>query len=350
MIYAPIVIPTINRYKHLERCINSLRSNKLSTFTELYISLDYPPSEKYMKGYLEIKKYLKKGIEGFKKVHIFYHDTNLGAYGNMKYIMFKAYEKHGCLIFTEDDNEFSKNFLSFINQNLDKYWDVKGVYAICGYSFQIEWDMRNGEGGIDNLFSAFGFAVWKHKDLEMRNKFTREILIKKIKKTSNIIKLYKYSKTNFCDSIIGALGYNPLMLDGDELAYIDSTIGIYAILENKIFIMPEVSKVRNHGFDGSGLHCIEKEENNSNQKSRFKTINDVNFSRQYLDEEIEYIMPKNTAVIPKPENRKKLNHYISISKKQLCKVLAIYILFRFTGNVDNYYRFINKIKKLLRLA
>ena len=55
--YAPVIIPTLNRHEHLIRCINSLKRNPLAKETELYISLDYPPAEKYVDGYLKIKKY-----------------------------------------------------------------------------------------------------------------------------------------------------------------------------------------------------------------------------------------------------------------------------------------------------
>lgn len=40
---APILIPTLNRYEHLKRCVESLAKNKLAKESELVIGLDYPP-------------------------------------------------------------------------------------------------------------------------------------------------------------------------------------------------------------------------------------------------------------------------------------------------------------------
>ena len=48
--YAPILIPTLNRYEHFKRCVESLAKCTHAEKTELVIGLDYPPSERYQKG------------------------------------------------------------------------------------------------------------------------------------------------------------------------------------------------------------------------------------------------------------------------------------------------------------
>ena len=48
----PILIPTLDRYEHFKKCIESLAKNTHANKTELVIGLDYPPSEKYMDGSL----------------------------------------------------------------------------------------------------------------------------------------------------------------------------------------------------------------------------------------------------------------------------------------------------------
>lgn len=71
MVYAPVIIPTCNRIEHLKKCINSLASNEFAKFTEIYISVDFPPSEKYEKGYNEVINYLKGGIGGLLRKSLF---------------------------------------------------------------------------------------------------------------------------------------------------------------------------------------------------------------------------------------------------------------------------------------
>ena len=110
MVYAPVIIPTCNRIEHLKKCINSLASNEFAKFTEIYISVDFPPSEKYEKGYNEVINYLKGGIGGFKEVFVYIQEKNLGPSENANFLanQIKSYDRW---IFTEDDNEFSSNFL-----------------------------------------------------------------------------------------------------------------------------------------------------------------------------------------------------------------------------------------------
>lgn len=41
--YAPVVIPTLNRYDHFKACLESLEKCK----TDVYVVLDFSPSEEY---------------------------------------------------------------------------------------------------------------------------------------------------------------------------------------------------------------------------------------------------------------------------------------------------------------
>ena len=58
MIYAPVVIPTLNRYEHLRQCLESLSNCTLAEETEVYVALDYPPLEKYVEGWQKTREYL----------------------------------------------------------------------------------------------------------------------------------------------------------------------------------------------------------------------------------------------------------------------------------------------------
>ena len=59
--YAPVVIPTLNRYKHFKACLESLEKCKYADKTNVYVSLDFPPSDKYKEGWLKISEYLSEG-------------------------------------------------------------------------------------------------------------------------------------------------------------------------------------------------------------------------------------------------------------------------------------------------
>ena len=53
MKYAPVIIPTMNRYNHFYACLESLERCTGSEHTDVYVALDYPPSEKYVDGWKE---------------------------------------------------------------------------------------------------------------------------------------------------------------------------------------------------------------------------------------------------------------------------------------------------------
>ena len=130
MIYAPIIIPTLNRYECLKKCVESLQKNTWADETELYISVDYPPAEKYEYGYRKIKEYLDKEITGFKKVNVFFQGKNLGPIENVNWLYEKAFSKYDRVIFMEDDNEVAPSFIQFCDKGLELFDRYEDIIAI----------------------------------------------------------------------------------------------------------------------------------------------------------------------------------------------------------------------------
>lgn len=241
--FAPIVIPTLNRYEHLKRCIDSLKRCSGSEKTVLVIGLDYPPSEHYQEGFEKIKEYLHT-IQGFKEKIILEAESNLGVVANCNrlydYVQKQGYDKY---IFTEDDNEFAPNFLEYINWGLSTYKNDQSVYAICGCKDIDTDDIRNNVYKLNTIFNAWGFGSWLDRK-EKKNKLqNREVLGDIIKKasildafTNKVIRLssltYQYAMHTFYgDMIVSLLPEN-----------------------EKWCIFPKVNKVRNWGWDGTGTH------------------------------------------------------------------------------------------------
>ena len=50
MIYSPVIITTLNRHEHFRQCLESLERCTDADKTNVYVALDYPPSERYMDG------------------------------------------------------------------------------------------------------------------------------------------------------------------------------------------------------------------------------------------------------------------------------------------------------------
>lgn len=238
--FAPVIIPTLNRYNHLRRCVESLARCTHAEETELIIGLDYPPSEKYEEGWRMICEYLPS-ITGFKKVTILKRDHNLGAVENMN-SLFEYVETYSeRYIFTEDDNEFSTNFLVYMNKGLEKYMNKPQVYSISGYNFPIDMQGYDKNIWASYRFSAWGCGFWKSKRLKIsKNELLRFVF--------NPVHFFKI--LYFLPLKVFTL---PVMLSRHDV-YGDSCYEIYCCVNRWVSIFPTVSKVRNWGRDGSGLH------------------------------------------------------------------------------------------------
>lgn len=238
--FAPVIIPTLNRYEHLRRCIESLAKCTHAKETELIIGLDYPPSEKYEKGWKMIREYLPT-VTGFKKVTILNREHNLGAVVNMDALIEFACQTNDCYIFSEDDNEFSPNFLDFINKGLEKYKDDTHVFSISGYNYPISMEGYDKNVYGTYHFSAWGCGFWRDKRIILTNKE----FIKFIFTPSHFFKFLKKSPSHLISLLYMFL---------KQEIHADASFEIYCCINNWISIFPTVSKVRNWGHDGSGLH------------------------------------------------------------------------------------------------
>lgn len=258
MIYAPIIIHTLNRYEHLKRCIESLQKNEWAQYTELYISVDYPPKEIYWEGYKRVKQYLNKGIQGFKEVYLFYQKSNLGPYRNFLFLKDVVFEKYDRFIVSEDDNEFSPCFIEFMDKGLERFERDPDIELICGHCADKKWNTNGGNIlKLSSLQFYYGAGFWYKKWIKM----TKQINIKFFDSIGRnpyyIWKLYHNSRNMLwwyvhrylCDP------HNVMFDEFGQLTPIDINMNIYCIIKNKYMIVPVKSMVRNHGKDGSGVNA-----------------------------------------------------------------------------------------------
>lgn len=314
------MIPTLNRCEHLKKCIQSLNNNSLAAQTELYISLDFPPAEKYKEGYDRVKEYLQSGITGFKEVHIFYQKTNLGPSENSSFLQKEIFKRYDKYIYTEDDNIFSPNYLEYMNQCLEKYKDDDTIFAIGGYSYPIHWTDDSNVLIKQSLnFPAWGYGIWKKK-YEDEKLFSRTDVFNYLKNFQNAKDLYRYHRNLFNHAVYIASGKHYLaILSNGELRHIDAVKGIYMFINKKYMILPALSKVRNIGHDGSGQNCQAAKRND-------KTSDWYNFAEQEMDLSSKFILDEAKILDAGQSHVKQLNHYFKVSHKAMIKVWIIWFL------------------------
>lgn len=250
MNYAPILIPTLNRYNHLKRCVESLAKCTHADKTDLFIALDYPLKEEHWEGYRKIKEYVSS-IEGFNTVTIIQRDHNYGPVENFSNAQNEIYEKYDRIICSEDDNEFAPNFLDYINKGLEIYYNDDDVQYICGYNYKVKIPQKYKYNTyFSNAFSAWGYGSWRHK----QDRFIYDVdeIISFLK---NPINAYRSAIVPF-HVLLGLLAIVKTgNITGDRNAVFNN------LKNNTLCLFPRLSLVRNMGHDGSGEHCYAEDYN-----------------------------------------------------------------------------------------
>jgi hypothetical protein len=245
-IYYPVVIPTLCRFTHFKRCIESLVQCTYADKTEVIIGLDYPLKEEHKQGYKQICEYLPT-ISGFKKVTIIRRTENWGALRNWQSLREYTFQHNDALIYSEDDNEFSPCFLDFMNKALVKYKDDNHIMSISGYNPVLYYGVQNSNVYCTPVSYAWGMGIWKDKENEFKSS------LEYISKGNCILKSYFYSYKLFKAV---PTSFNLLISMAKKgMEWEDVIRTSFNVLYGRVQLRPSISIVRNWGHDGSGEHC-----------------------------------------------------------------------------------------------
>lgn len=324
MIYAPVIIPTLNRYEHFKRCLDSLECCIWAENTEVYVALDFPPSDKFRPGWEKINSFLetKQFSHRFKKLIIIKREYNYGIChkkSNSVIAINELSTKYDRYIFSEDDNVFSPNFLVFINKGLELYKDDHRIYGVCGYNYRMTFpDMYKNNFYFSKHGSPWGFGTWFSREKEMRRYFDLDTLKGILRDKSSVNKLKKERPTTI---------YSIIHMIKENRIYEDSVKGCYVTLEDKYWLMPRISKVMNLGTDGTGAHST----------SNNKKLIDF-FREQEIDSNTDFEFSDDIFTC-EPINLERKKMPYSLIKKTYKSVVDRFDLFLF-----KYFNFVPKSK------
>lgn len=302
MKYAPVKIPTLCRSRHFIRLIESLKRNAWAKYTDIYVGIDYPPSDKYRKGWQEICNYVDNGdFSVFASFNVRKREANYGARKNSIDLSNWIYEKHDRQIYMEDDLEVSPNFLEFMDKCLDAFENDPEIVTVSGYSYPIDWLISEGATCMKQDFnaSAWGRGSWKSKtDVYADYIKSGQMLgdVKKVVRTKSYKKMIDASLREYIPAAMSPKFYQSKMLKSAT----DIGLRAYLAVRGKYCISPVISKVRNHGFDGSGLYCQDIVQING------QTAGSYNYPLQPIDESVNFEIQLNDERYLE-ENRQKLN-------------------------------------------
>lgn len=270
---APIIIPTLNRINHLRRCVNSLLGNAEAQYTELFISVDYPPNEKYWNGYNEVKDYVKT-ISGFKKVNIYYQEYNLGPGLNGEFLINQVRNlQQEAFIYTEDDNEFSVNYLSYVNWALNEFKENPDIFAVCSKpDFSVR---RVADFFKAKAFSPYGTGFWIEKLDECYLFLNEDNISQMLESREQMKKITSCSRHILSYLACDLLREVPAMRGrNDQITHVDIWMNVYCFIKDKYNIYPIIPKSINWGRDGSGVHSPSRLKSNDNNSELLDNLDE----------------------------------------------------------------------------
>lgn len=237
---APIALFVYNRLKEVQLTVESLRQNKLSIESELFIFCDAADSAVGVEKVNRVRSYLKS-IEGFKAVNIVERDRHLGLAQSIISGVTEIVGRYGKIIVLEDDLVTSPYFLQFMNDGLRFYENEDRIAGIYGYTYPFEVILPETFllRGADSL----GWATWKRGwDLFEKDgvKLLKELKEKRLEREFNFNNGYNYTK----------------MLEDQVAGRNDSwAVRWYAsvFLTNKLTLYSGKSLVRHIGYGGTNF-------------------------------------------------------------------------------------------------
>ncbi len=246
-VLAPVVVFAYNRPDHLQRTLAALAACRLAGRTSVHVFADGARKPAAAEAVAAVRDVLSREAAAmrFAAFHVQASEVNLGLANSIIRGVGQVLAGTGRVIVLEDDLLISEDFLEFMNDCLEFYEDDASIGAISGFSPLGELPASC----VDDVYMTFrncshGWGTWSRvwssvdwtasgaaglaSDLGLRRAFNRE----------------------------GNDRYDRLRR---QLAgRIDSwsiRFGLSLFLSRLATVYPSVNRVRNIGFDGSGVHC-----------------------------------------------------------------------------------------------
>ena len=241
--YAPVALFVYNRLDHTKETVTALQSNRLASFSELYVFSDGPRNDEDIASVEKVRCYVKS-ISGFSNVNVIESAENKGLAASIVSGVSFLVNTYGKVIVLEDDIVTSPGFLQYMNDALTLYENEPKVMHVAGYMYPIKKN-RLPSTFFYPATSCWGWATWK-RAWEHYNP-DAAFLYESIKKKG----------------LLDVLNVNLIHdFEGQLRANVEGTLNTWFIKWNASVILcggyslyPKYSLVQNIGFDGSGEHC-----------------------------------------------------------------------------------------------
>lgn len=160
---APIALFVYNRLKHTQRAVNSLLGNRLASDSDLFVFSDGAKDEAGFAAIQQIRQYIRM-IRGFKSVTIIEREWNWGLANSVIGGITELCNEFGRVIAVEDDLLTTADFLTFINQALERYESEPRIFSVSGFNFGFEGPEHYPyDAFCFYRSSSLGWGTWKDR-------------------------------------------------------------------------------------------------------------------------------------------------------------------------------------------
>jgi hypothetical protein len=252
---APIILFVYNRPDHTQRTVESLAKNNLAKESVLYIFSDAAKNDREKEKVSKVRKYIASlnELKYFSSISIKEADKNRGLATSIISGVTKVMQIHGSAIILEDDLLSAPDFLDFMNKSLDFYEKDSLIGSISGYSpLQFLPTTYKKSVWAAARTSSHGWATWKDRWMQVD---WDVVDFDKFKKNRKSIKHFNECGSDRYDRL-----YRQMSKDIDSWSI---RFGYWQFKANLYTIFPKNSRIKNIGWDGSGVHSSRSVTNNN---------------------------------------------------------------------------------------
>jgi hypothetical protein len=241
---APVALFAYNRPRHTRQTVEALRANAGAGETDLRIYCDGPKDDQQASAVREVRDYVRR-IAGFKSIDLVERDQNIGLARSIITGVTDVLEHNHAVIVVEDDLVTAPDFLAFMNAALTTYRARSDIFSVAGYNYplSIPADYRE-DAYLCYRSTSWGWGTWPDRwrkvdwavsdfdeflhDKSARARFARG--------GRDLLPMLKMQMAGGLDS--WAIRFNYTHFKHDALC-----------------LHPVRSRLRNIGWDGTGVHC-----------------------------------------------------------------------------------------------
>lgn len=160
---APVALFVYNRPEHTQKSVSALQENELASQSDLFVFSDGPKDQAGFAAVQRVRRYIS-GIQGFKSVRILERERNLGLANSVIAGITQLCHEFGRVIAVEDDLLTTPDFLTFMNQALERYERETRMFSVSGFNFAFKApEQYEYDAFCFYRSSSLGWGTWKDR-------------------------------------------------------------------------------------------------------------------------------------------------------------------------------------------